>query len=99
MTSAPALDHSLAAISSSVADPVIYPILEKIVAGERLNDADAVRFFDSHDLLAIGRAAHAVRMRMHPEPVVTFIIDRNINYTNVCKVDCSFCAFYRKSAD
>ncbi len=81
------------------ADPDIYPILERTIAGARLGDADAERLFASHDLLALGRAAHAVRMRLHPEPVVTFIIDRNVNYTNVCVTDCSFCAFYRKAGD
>lgn len=80
----------------SVRDREIYPILERTVAGKRLGEAAAERLFKSHDLLAIGRAAHAVRMKKHPEPVVTFNIDRNINYTNVCEIDCSFCAFYRK---
>ena len=39
--------------------------------------------------------ADAVRWRLHPEPLVTYIIDRNINYTNVCTAQCAFCAFYR----
>ncbi|HOE95282.1 MAG TPA: cyclic dehypoxanthinyl futalosine synthase [Candidatus Sumerlaeota bacterium] len=86
-------------LEGSVHDPAIYPILERVVAGERLSDADAVRLFQSHDLLAIGRAAQAVRWRLHPEPVVTYVIDRNINYTNICITDCSFCAFYRKAGD
>ncbi|OPZ08172.1 MAG: Aminodeoxyfutalosine synthase [candidate division BRC1 bacterium ADurb.BinA292] len=86
-------------LEGSVHDPAIYPILERVVAGERLSDADAVRLFHSHDLLAIGRAAQAVRWRLHPEPVVTYVIDRNINYTNICITDCSFCAFYRKAGD
>ncbi|MBI1785048.1 dehypoxanthine futalosine cyclase [Candidatus Sumerlaeota bacterium] len=77
----------------------MYPILERAIEGQRLNDAQALRLLESHDLLALGRAAHAVRMRKHPEPVVTFNIDRNINYTNVCDIDCTFCAFYRKEGD
>ncbi len=77
----------------------IEAILERAAAGERLTDAEAERLFDSHDLHALARAAHAVRMRLHPEPVVTFVIDRNINYTNICVTDCSFCAFYRKEGD
>ena len=81
---------------ASTHDPEIQPILARAVAGQRLTDADAERLFDSDDLLSIGSAAHAVRMRLHPNPVVTFVIDRNINYTNVCITDCSFCAFYRK---
>ena len=51
------------------------------------------------DLHKLGRAAHAVTMRLHPEPYRTFNIDRNINYTNVCAAVCDFCAFYRKSGD
>jgi cyclic dehypoxanthinyl futalosine synthase len=84
---------------SSTHDPGIYPILEKSVAGRRLTKDECLRLFESHDLLAIGRAAHAVRMRLHPKKIMTFVIDRNINYTNVCNTDCSFCAFYRKAGD
>jgi cyclic dehypoxanthinyl futalosine synthase len=47
-------------------------------------------------LLELGALAHGVRQQLHPEPVVTYIIDRNINYTNVCVADCAFCAFYRR---
>jgi cyclic dehypoxanthinyl futalosine synthase len=47
------------------------------------------------DFLELGMLADAVRWRLHPEPVVTYIIDRNINYTNVCTAQCAFCAFYR----
>lgn len=84
---------------SSVADPAIYPLLERVIGGERLGDGDAERLFASNDLLALGRAANCVRMRMHPDPVVTFVIDRNINYTNVCVTGCSFCAFSRRPGD
>jgi cyclic dehypoxanthinyl futalosine synthase len=50
-------------------------------------------------LLELGQQADAVRWRLHAEPVVTYIIDRNINYTNVCVADCQFCAFYRRPKD
>lgn len=82
--------------AGSTRDPEIDPILRRAIAGDRLSESDAVRLLESHDLLSIGRAAHIVRMRKNPEPVVTYNIDRNINYTNVCAVDCTFCAFYRK---
>ena len=49
----------------------------------------------SDDLLGLGLEADAVRKRLHPEGVVTYIVDRNINYTNICTEYCSFCAFYR----
>ena len=50
-------------------------------------------------LLELGQLADAARTRLHPDPVVTYIIDRNINYTNVCVADCEFCAFYRRPRD
>ncbi len=56
---------------------------------------EAVDLFKSDDLIGIGMAADAVRKRLHPEGIVTYIIDRNINYTNFCTEYCSFCAFYR----
>src|SRR5947208_2225628 len=56
---------------------------------------EALDLLRSDDLIGIGMAADAVRRRLHPEGVVTYIIDRNINYTNVCTEYCSFCAFYR----
>jgi cyclic dehypoxanthinyl futalosine synthase len=78
-----------------VAGMTIRAILEKAVAGERLSADEGVRLLESHDLAAIGRAADAVTRRLHPEPVRTYNIDRNINYTNVCTAVCDFCAFYR----
>jgi cyclic dehypoxanthinyl futalosine synthase len=57
--------------------------------------AEALDLCRSPDLIAIGMAADAVRRRLHPEGVVTYIIDRNINYTNFCTEYCTFCAFYR----
>jgi len=60
-----------------------------------ITTAEAVSLFASDDLIGIGMAADAVRRRLHPEGVVTYIIDRNINYTNFCTEYCSFCAFYR----
>ena len=56
---------------------------------------EALDLFRSADLLGIGMAADAVRKRLHPEGVVSYIIDRNINYTNFCTEYCTFCAFYR----
>ncbi len=74
-------------------------ILSKAVAGERIGFEEAVLLFESHDLHALGRAAHAITTRLHPEPYRTYNIDRNVNYTNVCAAVCDFCAFYRKSGD
>jgi cyclic dehypoxanthinyl futalosine synthase len=57
--------------------------------------SEAIDLFQSDDLIGMGMAADAVRRRLHPEGVVSYIIDRNINYTNFCTEYCSFCAFYR----
>jgi cyclic dehypoxanthinyl futalosine synthase len=57
--------------------------------------SEAIDLFQSDDLIGIGMAADSVRRRLHPEGVVSYIIDRNINYTNFCTEYCSFCAFYR----
>ena len=76
-------------------DSSIQNLLADTAAGDRLSNAAAERLLASHDLASIGRAAHAVTNRLHPEPFRTYNIDRNINYTNVCTAVCDFCAFYR----
>lgn len=60
-----------------------------------ISHRQAIEMFESDDLVGIGMEADAVRKRLHPEGVVSYIIDRNINYTNFCTEYCSFCAFYR----
>jgi len=69
-------------------------VLEKAVAGERLSEAEVLSLFDL-PLPELAAAAHEVRLKKTDPEVVTFLIDRNINYTNVCTVACAFCAFYR----
>ena len=77
----------------------VEPLLAAVESGARLADEDARALLRSHDLLSIGQAAHAMRLRKKPEPVVTYIVDRNINYTNLCVSGCLFCAFYRSPGD
>ncbi|MGD0975026.1 MAG: cyclic dehypoxanthinyl futalosine synthase [Candidatus Korobacteraceae bacterium] len=60
-----------------------------------LTKQEAVEMFRSNDLIGVGMEADAVRRKLHPDGIVTYIIDRNINYTNFCTEYCSFCAFYR----
>ena len=60
-----------------------------------LTNAQALDLLRSDDLLGLGMEADALRQRLHPGNVVTYIVDRNINYTNICTEYCSFCAFYR----
>jgi cyclic dehypoxanthinyl futalosine synthase len=70
-------------------------VAKKVLGGERLSREEGVALLRDADLLELGMLADAVRQRLHPEGVVTYIIDRNINYTNVCTAQCAFCAFYR----
>src|ERR687897_2083201 len=70
-------------------------IERKVLAGERLSRTEGIALLRGADLLELGMLADAVRQRLHPEGLVTYIIDRNINYTNVCVAQCAFCAFYR----
>ena len=74
-------------------------ILARVLDGERLEDADALTLMESSDLVAIGAAANEIRNRKSNPDEITFIVDRNINYSNVCVTDCNFCAFYRKPGD
>ncbi|MEQ8765856.1 MAG: cyclic dehypoxanthinyl futalosine synthase [Planctomycetota bacterium] len=74
-------------------------LFEKVRAGERLTPEDGTRLLEDGEVLSLGELAHEVRLRKHPEPIVTYIIDRNINPTNICVTDCLFCAFYRKPGD
>src|SRR5688500_3807949 len=74
----------------------IQPILDRVLAGERMSVEECTTLLESHDIARMGVAADEIRARRHPANVVTYIIDRNINYTNVCNVVCTFCAFYRR---
>lgn len=71
-------------------------VAEKVLAGERLTRDDGLALLQAGDLLELGQLANTVRLRYNPDPVVTFVIDSNPNYTNFCVTDCVFCAFYRK---
>jgi cyclic dehypoxanthinyl futalosine synthase len=74
-------------------------VLEKALAGERISDDDARTLLESRALVPIGRAADELRSRKVDRKQVTFIVDRNVNYTNICHTDCDFCAFYRRPGD
>jgi len=74
-------------------------ILEKAVAGQRLNPSEGLALLQSNELAALAGAADAVTRRLHPESFRTYNVDRNINYTNICTSGCRFCAFSRKQGD
>lgn len=65
----------------------------------RLTTAEAVELIKNADLKTLGKMATARKKELHPKGVTTFVVDRNINYTNICWVDCKFCAFYRHEKD
>lgn len=71
-------------------------ILDRVSAGCRIGPSEALALLRSRELQRIGQAADQVRRRKHPKGIVSFLIDRNINYTNVCVARCTFCNFYRK---
>jgi cyclic dehypoxanthinyl futalosine synthase len=72
-------------------------ILRSSFEGRRIGEEAALALFHSNDLLAIGSVAHETRRRLHPEGRVTYAVDRNINYTNICASGCKFCAFHRSA--
>jgi cyclic dehypoxanthinyl futalosine synthase len=74
-------------------------VLDKALEGERITDEEALALLRSRDLVAVGRVADELRNRKIDKRRVTFIVDRNVNYTNVCYTDCDFCAFYRRPGD
>jgi cyclic dehypoxanthinyl futalosine synthase len=75
--------------------PMTGPAFERAAAGERLSHDEARALYEHAPLHVLGRLADRARARRHPDRIVTYIIDRNVNYTNVCVARCSFCAFYR----
>jgi len=74
-------------------------ISAKILAGERITQNEGLYLLEEADLLELGSLAQEVRYRHNPDPIVTFVIDTNLNYTNVCDAYCTFCAFYRTEKD
>jgi cyclic dehypoxanthinyl futalosine synthase len=74
----------------------VHDLARRIAAGERLTPEAARTLYTEAPTTLLGRLADDVRRRKHPDGVVTYIIDRNVNYTNVCVARCKFCAFYRE---
>lgn len=77
------------------ADPALREIDAKVMAGKRLSRADADLLYARASLPALGELANYARLGLHPDPYVTYVGDRNINYSNVCVCQCRFCAFFR----
>ncbi|WP_457642442.1 cyclic dehypoxanthinyl futalosine synthase [Persephonella sp.] len=71
-------------------------IIDKVLNGERISEEEGLKLFEEADLLTLGRLADFLRKKKHPENIATFVVDRNVNYTNVCVAGCKFCAFQTK---
>jgi cyclic dehypoxanthinyl futalosine synthase len=91
--------NDLVAQSHNLSRGSVRDILEKALDGERISDGEALALLESRDLVAVGRAANEIRNRRADPDRITFIVDRNLNYTNICHTDCDFCAFYRSPGD
>jgi len=74
---------------------MIERIAEKVRTGGRVSADEALELYRRAPTSLLGQLADSIRARKHPEGIVTYIIDRNVNYTNVCVAKCNFCAFYR----
>ncbi len=74
-------------------------IIDKVSAGQRISDNDYLLLEKEGDLYQLGFLANTIRQTKHPEKNVTYVIDRNINYTDICISACKFCAFYKHPED
>ncbi|WP_127532349.1 cyclic dehypoxanthinyl futalosine synthase [Paenibacillus kobensis] len=70
-------------------------VLDKALRGERISLEECVVLLESDQIEKMGQVANQIMLRKHPEPITTFVVGRNVNYTNICDVYCRFCAFYR----
>ncbi|CAM3291734.1 cyclic dehypoxanthinyl futalosine synthase [Paenibacillus lupini] len=70
-------------------------ILDKARLGERISFDECVTLLESDEIEKMGEVANQLMLKRHPEPITTFVVGRNVNYTNICDVYCRFCAFYR----
>ncbi len=70
-------------------------VIDRTCSLKRVFFEDGVKLIGSHDLISLGTAADRICKELHPEPYRTYVVDRNINYTNVCTSACTFCAFYK----
>lgn len=74
-------------------------ILKKALDGHRINEEEALELFDCTDMTLLGNVASRITRKIKKNRDITYIVDRNVNYSNVCITDCTFCAFYRKERD
>ncbi len=87
-------DELFSSAKPQVSDTDLQPVLVKVIAGERLDKTDGLRLFNSHDLVGIGQLADYVRKLRHQDKAY-YVYNQHLNYTNVCRNRCRFCAFAR----
>jgi cyclic dehypoxanthinyl futalosine synthase len=87
------------ALDADPAKIMIEQIAQKVRDGGRVDAAEAVALYRQAPTHLLGSLADGIRARKHPDRIVTYIIDRNVNYTNICVARCNFCAFYRPVGD
>ncbi len=80
-------------------EEIFQEISSKVLGGGRISDDDFLALHKDGDLYQLGFLANAIRKQKHPEPVVTYVVDRNINYTDICVSACKFCAFFKSPED
>src|SRR5882757_2498741 len=85
-------------MNSSLLPRELHLIRDKVVAGERVSDAEAMTLYATKDINALGRIANVVRERKNGN-VATYILNRYVNYSNVCILSCQFCAFGAKKRE
>ena len=77
----------------------IETLQEKVLDGYVINRQEALELYQHSTLNDLGAVANALRLQINGDKIATYLIDRNINYTNVCVTYCKFCAFYREDGD
>lgn len=73
----------------------LHAVVDKVAQNTRISVDEGLELYHHADLLTLARLADAIRFQRHPQRLVTFVVDRNINYTNICMSGCRFCAFYK----
>ncbi|RUM45460.1 MAG: dehypoxanthine futalosine cyclase [Desulfocapsa sp.] len=80
-------------------DDSFQEISRKVLGGKRISDDDFLTLYNNGDIYQLAFLANAVRKKKHPDPIVTYVVDRNINYTDICVSACKFCAFFKAPED
>jgi len=95
----PSSDWQAPLAAASRGDAEVERIAARVRDGARITPEEGLVLHERADLGLLGELAHGVRLAKHPEGRVTYVVDRNVNPTNVCITDCGFCAFYRRPKD